>query len=152
MRAWFPLWLFGIFAVSHTFAGLGETPEETDKRYGAPMFGQSMPGFWDGTTTRHYHVKGLSIIVVFYDKQSVEEHRSKDDGSALSEAEVKQWMEAEAEGRKWVARKVADPSKLSWVLEDRTLYADWRQAPKNDFAIGSLAFVQYMMEREKARR
>ena len=77
----FPACVLLLFAVAATvaWARLGDSPEQTDRRYGQPVAASGQPG--QLTSTRTYSVSGLEITCGYLDGKVAMETYARDDRS-----------------------------------------------------------------------
>jgi hypothetical protein len=92
-------------------ARIGETPEQTDARYGPPN--GELPAQSDRETIRHYFIAGFEIAVSFVDGKSAQEKFYK---LIFSKEEIQTILDANKGAGKW------HEQKPGWLLRgDDTL-------------------------------
>jgi hypothetical protein len=111
------LFIVGVTATAR--ARLGETPDQLIARYGQPLGEKDQKG--EGTKIPLADVTfqkgGFEIIVTVTDGISVAEIFHKINGDALTLAEVRTLLAANAQGREWEAPRVVEGEKI-WSRDD----------------------------------
>jgi hypothetical protein len=79
------------------FARIGETAEQVDKRYGAPLETTKNNG-----ESRRYSFRGFTVVVYFERGISQCEVYQKKDNSRMTEAEIRGLLGANAGGSPWL--------------------------------------------------
>ena len=151
MKTWLSR-LLGLFAVSSTFAAVGETKAEVEKRYGQPVINIPLAAPFKGVTVMNYEFKGLYVAVAFLDGKVVQEHYMKrDEAAAFSKEEVTELLSAHGQGKNWLAKSESDAVRQMWLLEDKSLMADLQPAPRSSLDVSSTAYLMRIMEEHNKR-
>ncbi|HSI13202.1 MAG TPA: hypothetical protein VK961_14215 [Chthoniobacter sp.] len=151
MKPWL-LPLLGLCAVSSSFAAVGETRAEVEKRFGAPVINIPLAAPFKGVTVMNYEFQGMYVAVAFLDGKVVQEHYMKrDEAVAFTQQEVTDLLSAHALGKNWVAKTEPDAARRMWLLEDKTLLADLQPAPRSSFDVSSTAYLMRIMEEHNKR-
>jgi hypothetical protein len=137
---WFVL---AVMWPSWSWARLGETPEQCEERYGAPIpnkddFGNVIPRelptlHMPRASVLCYHAKGLKILIVFTDGKAGQIFyqkltKSPSEVKALSEAEINWLLEANSGGKTWEGGYVEPEvprlyTQSRWTLSDQSASA-----------------------------
>lgn len=150
MKTWL-LPLLGFCAVSPTFAAVGETRGEVEKRLGLPVISIPLAAPFKGVTVMNYEFRGMYVAVAFLGGKVVQEHYMKrDEAAKFTEEEVAELLSAHALGKSWVAKSAPDAARQMWLLEDKTLLADLQPAPRSSFDVSSTAYLMRIMEEHNA--
>jgi hypothetical protein len=100
-------------------ANLGETVEQCVKRYGKPVaFSEANAKSPFGTVA--FTAGGYTLIVFVINNKEVGARVSKTDKSAFTDAEMKNIMDADANGSAWTSTPSSDPTCLQWTRDDKT--------------------------------
>jgi hypothetical protein len=91
------LLILGLSVSASAFARIGETTEQVDKRYGAPLLETTK----NNGESRRYSFRGFTILVTFERGISQCEVYQKKDTSRMTEAEIKGLLGANAGGSPW---------------------------------------------------
>jgi hypothetical protein len=151
MKTWF-LPLAGLFAASSTFAAVGETKGEVEKRYGQPVISIPLAAPFKGVTVMNYEFKGMYVAVAFLDGKVVQEHYMKrDEAAKFTKEEVTELLGAHGQGKSWVVKSEPEAARQMWLLEDKTLLADLQPAPRSSLDVSSTAYLMRIMEEHNKR-
>jgi hypothetical protein len=121
-----------------TFARIGETEAQIEKRYGKPTFNSS--------STRSYFYKTLSIIVAFDNGVSGIETYEKHDGASMSAREIRQLLDANGDGTKW-----QEPIRngLEVRYKQKTCFAEYNEIT-NTLTVAGYAALSRINARNQA--
>lgn len=102
-----PWIVLAVMLPSWSWARLGETPEQCEERYGAPIPNKELPTVIPRASVLCYHARGFKILIVFTNGKAGQIFYQKlmenpyEEAKALSEAEINWLLEANAGGKTW---------------------------------------------------
>lgn len=151
MKTWL-LPSLALCALSSSFAAVGETKADVEKRYGQPVISIPFAAPFKGVTVMNYEFKGMFVAVAFLDGKVVQEHYMKrNEAAAFTKEEVTELLGSHAQGKNWVAKSEPDAARQMWLLEDKSLLADLQPAPRSSLDISSTAYLMRIMEEHNKR-
>ena len=130
---------------SQGFARIGETAEQCDSRYGAPLKVEA-------SGTRYYERAGINIGVIFFEGKADSIFYMKKERTALgkpiplSENEIEIFLNSNAEGRNWKVRPMVSLNR-EWEVEGGELQASY-VAFENILAICTSGFIRREQEKK----
>jgi hypothetical protein len=147
MRLLILLLLFCFVLSITSVARIGETPEQLEKRYGAPskMARDDRPGMTVGS----YSHGGVSILVSFVNGISSAEYYRKENGGKFSDHEIEVILEANRQTSAWKQTQ-SEPGGRNWVLADGSVQALYTEviAPPT-LGVVSSSYIKFVNEHNR---
>ena len=146
-------WIVGaVLAVmlpSWSWARLGETPEQCEERYGAPIVSKVLPmdSIAPGGVVTLYRKSGLEIKVLYFNGTAGEVRFEKSEKDALgfaeefSQTEIESLMEANGGGKEWQDGGPSSGGGKMWALIDQSAYAIYSK-PENSLQFTTAEFYK----------
>ncbi len=108
-----------------SIARIGETPDQLEKRYGAPS--NTARDDRPGMTVAIFNHSGITILVSFINGISSAEYYRKEDGSKFSDHEIEVILEANTQNSGWKQAQ-STPGGRKWILADSSVQALYTEA------------------------
>jgi len=141
--------VLAVMLPSWSLARLGETPEQCEDRYGAPIVSKvlAVDSIVPGGVVTLYRKSGLEIKVLYFNGTAGEVRFEKSEKDALgfaeefSQTEIESLMGANGGGKEWQDGGPSSGGGKMWALIDQSAYAIYSK-PENSLQFTTAEFYK----------